>query len=270
MIPHRFASALCFALLAGALAVGTPPATRAAHAGWEIEQSHYTRRPTGETFSTRTTVMRVSKGRARIADDPLTMLIDYQADRLTLLLPTKQLFWTGTSRDYLRELAQAYPRAHAHPDVNPAPQQDGIEIAVEDTGTTETVGERTAAKYRVDVKGLPHQEIWVAKDLDLRADLDPKLLQEFQARIGAGLRGADGAIQAALNRNPAYLKLYATGFPVRIHSYMGTAIVGRDVVRVTPATVDDAEFAVPKGFRTVPLVELLDAREAPAATKKAK
>jgi len=130
-----------------------------------------------------------------------------------------------------------------------------------ETDTTEDIAGHRAQKYVVRVDAQLFQEVWVAPDLQLGADLDPRQLQEFEHRISRALAGRRRKIHEALSRDPGYTALYQKGFPLRSRSFFGRAVVGREVWRIAPAEVPAGEFAVPGGFMKVLLPHLLEVRD---------
>ena len=243
---------------AGALLMAAAPV----RAGWKIEQENYSRRPNGEYIAKRVTTLLVSKGRVRVVDDSMTIIIDYAKDRLTLMLPAKSLYWTGSSDDYLSALAAASPEQRADPKAATTPSKAAkIDIEVKNTGEADVIAGHRSTKYEVKINGKNHQFIWIADDLHLGSDLDPQRLQQFQEKIGHSLRGESGQKKVALSRDPAYLELYRKGFPMRTNSFLGTSVIGREVSNISPATVEDGEFDVPKTYISTSLPKLLEAED---------
>lgn len=219
------------------------------------------RKPVAKTSST----LLVSQGRVRADDDPLSIIIDYAAEKLVLLLPARRIYWRGSASEYVdlvsaSERSRRFRTAAKDKDKNKSATPPKVEVKATDE-TAELAG-WTAKKYVVLADGVPFQQIWVAPDVKLGDDLEPRRLHEFQQKIGEGVRSRNRRVYDVLYKDPAYLALYTNGFPVRTESYLGKAVIGRQVLRISPATIDDREFAVPEGYTLTALVDLLDARDA--------
>jgi hypothetical protein len=56
---------------------------------------------------------------------------------------------------------------------------------------------------------------------------------------------------------------------MRTHSYLGEAVMGTEVVRVSEVEIPEAEFAVPEGYKQTPLLAVLEAQNALTPEEKA-
>lgn len=255
----KWAAALGFLLAAAPVA----------RAGWEIEQTTYNLRASGKEIGRSPSTMRVSKNRARISDGTTVSIFDYNKDDIALLLPQKKLYWSGTVDDYISAVRSVDPKRRVLPGELKLPKPD---ITVQETPVTAQIVGRTAKKYLIVVNGQPFQELWVG-DAIFTPDLDPGRYQALQRKLAQSIRSSYAVTLDYLADDPLYKKISTEGYPLRVHTYLGEAIMGSEVTRVAPADVPDSDFAIPEGYARVDLAALIDAQQkltdaAVAAQKK--
>jgi hypothetical protein len=230
-----------------------------AGAGWEIEQSSYSLRSSGKEIGRSSSTLLVSKERVRVIDEMTVTILDYDKDSIALLVPARKSYWTGTVDEYISAVRSVDPKRRVLPgqlDDLPKP-----EMVVKETPITAEIGGRHAKKFVVVVGGRAFQEIWVSEPFGLAKDLDPKRYQAVQRKIAQSVRSSYGVALNHLSEDPLYQKITYEDFPVRTHTYLGDAIMGNEVVRVTQKEIPDSEFTVPADFKPVSLVALLEAQQ---------
>lgn len=234
-------------------------------AGWQIEQTSYNRRASGQEISRTSSTLLVSKDRVRTDDGISVTIFDYDKDSVLWLLPAKKMYWDGTSDEYLQQARRINPKSR----LAPGKMKDlpALAMKVEETAESVEIAGKAAKKYAIQMDGYPFQDLWVAAPFGLEKDLDMRRFQAMQLKLAQGMRSGYGVALTALQKDELYQRISTQGFPLRTHSYLGEAIVGTEVVALTPKEIPDSEFAVPKGFKRVPLVQLLDELKEPPPAK---
>ena len=232
-----------------------------AWAGWEIEQSHYNLRASGAEIYRRGSTMRVSKGRVRVEDPDSVTIFDYENDRIRWILPKKKLYWEGTSDEYLAAAHRAKPKSRLRPG-----QADTLEtpkVDLFDTGDIVEINGKQTRRYMIRVDDYPFQEVWVAESFNLSKDLDQVRLQAMQQKLSHRVRSVHTLVFAELLKNPVYKKMTHEGFAMRTHSYLGEAIMGTDILKITETEIPESEFEVPPAYLFAPLTHLIDEQRDP-------
>lgn len=257
----KWAAALGFLLAAAPVA----------WAGWEVEQTTYSLRANGKEIGRSSSTMRVSKNRTRVTDGTTISIFDYDKDRIALLLPQRKMYWGGTVDEYISAVRAVDPKRRVLPgelDKMPKP-----EIVVQESPVTAQIVGRTAKKYIIVVNGQPFQELWIG-DAIFPGDLEPARYQAVQRKLAQSVRSSYAVTLNALADDPLYKKITTEGYPLRVHTYLGEAIMGSEITRVAPADVPEGDFVVPEGYSAVNLVGLMDEQrkvtdQAAAEQKKA-
>lgn len=230
-----------------------------ARAGWEIEQTTYNLRSSGKEIGRSPSTLRISKDRVRTSDGTTVSIYDYDKGRVLLLLPEKKLYWDGTVDEYLSAVRAANPNRRGIPGELKQPADPPL--LMQETPITADIAGKQTKKYVVQVDGRPYQEIWVAPDF-LGDDLDLKRYHETQRKIAQSVRSSYATNLRALSDNELYKKIVVETYPMRTNTYLGEAIIGTEVVRISKVEVPDSDFAVPNGFTRTPLTTLIEAQQA--------
>jgi hypothetical protein len=226
----------------------------------------------------------LSTGRLKMAPSSaggIVMVLDVGRARLWIADPGRRLYWEGTVDQYcdgVRGLA-AVPTAEMErvladqlKDLPPEERERTLQlmkraqgetgaagrvpqVTVERTADTETIAGLSTRKYRVLSDGTLYEELWIASDPALLRELIVARAPETFGRMSGCLGTAGGAQR--VEATEAYRRLYSEGWPLKaVFHGGGGATPGTAVTRVERRDIPDAEFAPPKGFTVVPLVEV--------------
>ena len=244
-----------------------------AWAGWEIEQTTYNLRASGEEISRHNSTLHVSKDRVRMADPKITTIVEYKADRLVMMMPSKKIYWDGTSDEYLEAARRLNPKNRLTE--KQRQRMPNLALRITELPDKIEIAGKVATKYAIQLDGYPFQDVWVTEAFGVEKDLDYESFQAMQLKLAQSVKSGYGAALGAMQKNPEYQKIHRTGFPMRINSYMGEAIMGTQVLRVVAKELPESDFQVPKDFKRVPLVQFMDEKDprivatTPAAKKGA-
>lgn len=251
------------ALLIGALCI--MPA--AVQAGWVAEWEHTPIKSNGERGTTEPATMHIEKGKVRLVQPSTTSLIDYNKSRFAILNPEHQYFWSGTVDQYVAEMRKTRARAakkrrgkdvadeaESHVDPKSLPP-----VTVTKTNETETIAGHPTRKYEVRVNNELFEELWIAEDLNLSGDLDPKKFLAYQKKMGAAMLGSSAKSYNALYRNAEYEKLLEEGFVLRSITHHIAGGFERKAVAVKQEEIPASEFEVPDSYRRVRLSDVFSA-----------
>jgi hypothetical protein len=104
--------------------------------------------------------------------------------------------------------------------------------------------------------GKPYQEVWVAKGVTVKAELDLKRLRGLQAKLTQALM-TDLPSQQPVEEDPAYEQLLEQGYPMKIVELGegGEPESVTEVVRIEKRDIPEGEFQPPEGYRRIDLHE---------------
>lgn len=236
-----------------------------AGAGWMIEWKNTPSRQDVRQDSTNSTAY-LDGNKSRVEQEHLTTIYDYDKSKFTIINPKSKYFWSGGIEEYVllaakrrkEEMAKKHG-ASKNGDKDPLPELDVDalpEISVELSGETREIAGHQTTKYLVRVNEELFQEVWVAADLDLSADLDPEKFVEYQQKSSRGMIGASSKPYHALYRSPAYLDLLRKGFALETKTNHIAGSFEQRARSIREVTVDSARFEVPEGYRRVRLEEV--------------
>jgi hypothetical protein len=255
----------------------------AAWAGWIIEQIEYANLGAEGTR----TVQYIAKNRLRTMGDDNTFMMDFTKNLFIAADDENRVYWSGTVNDYVQEV-KAFQQAandlareqmeeamkEMPPDQRktmeellqqmrsataPVPSQAASkrpEVKVVQTAETAMLAGHTAAKMMVYADGKPYQEVWIAKGLTLKADLDLKRLRSLQGKLMQAIM-TDLPSRQPVEDDPAYERLLEQGYPMKIVELGegGEPESVTEVVRIEKRDIPEREFQVPEGYRRIDLHE---------------
>jgi hypothetical protein len=130
------------------------------------------------------------------------------------------------------------------------------EVKVQQTSETTTLAGHKAVKMLVSADGKPYQEVWIAKGVALKPDLDLKRLRGLQAKLTQAIM-TDLPGRQSVEEDPAYEQLLEQGYPIKIVEIGegGEPESVTEVVRLDKRDIAEREFQVPEGYRRIDLRE---------------
>jgi hypothetical protein len=269
-----------YAVALWAIGLGMPTM---ASAGWMIEQIEYANLGAEGTR----TLQYISKNRLKTAGDGNTFIMDFAKNLFIAIDQENRVYWSGTVDAYVQEvktfqqasndlareqmeeamkemppdqrksaedLLQQMRSSNASSPSQPAAKRPTVKV--EPTTETATIAGQQAKKIMVYADGKPYQEVWLAKGLTLKADLDLKRLRGLQAQLTQAIM-ADIPNRQAVEEDPAYEQLLEQGYPIKIVELGegGEPESVTEVVRLDKRDIPDREFQVPAGYRRIDLRE---------------
>jgi hypothetical protein len=130
------------------------------------------------------------------------------------------------------------------------------EVKVQQTSETATLVGHKTVKMLVSADGKPYQEVWIAKGVALKPDLDLKRLRGLQAKLTQAIM-TDLPGRQSVEEDPAYERLLEQGYPIKIVELGegGEPESVTEVVRIDKRDIPEREFQVPEGYRRIDLRE---------------
>jgi hypothetical protein len=269
----------CAVLLWG-IGLGIPMMTSA---GWMIEQIEYANLGAEGTR----TLQYISKNRLKTVGDGNTFIIDFAKNLFIATDEENRVYWSGTVDAYLHEvkafqeaandlarqqmeeaskdmapdqrkaveeLLQQMHDANVSPASRPAAPRPVVKV--EPTVETSTIAGQAATKMVVYADGKPYQEVWLAKGITLKADLDLKRLRGIQAQLTQAVMAGIPNRQA-VEEDPAYEQILEQGYPIKVVELGegGEPESVTEVVRLEKRDIPEREFQVPERYRRIDLRE---------------
>ena len=236
-----------------------------ANAGWIIKWENTPIRK-GDRLESSDATAYIDGNRTRLEQDHITTVTDYGKGTFSLLNPKSKFYWSGTVETYAKEsvkrrnaVMKSRMGSKASEDSDELPEVD-VEtlpkITIEPTDEKLIIAGHETFKHVIRVNDELFQEVWVATDLDLTDDLDPKKVAEYQQTASRGMIGNSAKPYNALYRSPEYVKLLKKGFALKtlIHHIAGSFEQSAKSVR--ESDIAPASFRVPKDYRRVRLQDV--------------
>jgi hypothetical protein len=252
-------------------------------AGWMIEQIEYANLGAEGTR----TLQYISKNRLKTVGDGNTFIMDFAKNLFTAADQENHVYWSGTVETYVQEvkafqqaandlaraqmveamkemppdqrkamedLLRQLPSSNASSTSQPAAKRPAVKV--EQTTETATIAGHKATKSMVYADGKPYQEVWLAKDLTMKVDLDLKRLRGLQAKLTQAIM-TDMLSRQSVEEDPAYEQLLEQGYPIKIVELGegGEPESVTEVVRLDKRDIPEREFQVPEGYRRIDLRE---------------
>lgn len=134
-------------------------------------------------------------------------------------------------------------------------------VSVEKAGDGGTIAGYRTVKYRVTADGRPYQELWLTTDADLVKEIGklyPVVMNKVSSCMAAA--SAAGGPTATVEDSAAYRKVVSSGWEMKsiTRSDMGSS--STEVVKLERKNIPSSEFAVPAGYKKVPLSQLMSGR----------
>ena len=254
-----------------------------ASAGWVIEQIEYANLGAEGTR----TLQYISKNRLKMVGEGNTFMMDFAKNLFIATDQENRVYWSGTvdaftqevkafqqaandlaraqmveamkempldQRKAMEDLLQQMPSANASSPSLPVAKRPAVTI--EPTAEIATIAEQKATKIMVYADGKPYQEVWLAKGLTMKADLDLKRLRGLQAQLTQAIM-TNIPTRQAVEEDPAYEQLLEQGYPIKIIELGegGEPESVTEVVRLDKRDIPEREFQAPEGYRRVDLHE---------------
>jgi hypothetical protein len=130
-------------------------------------------------------------------------------------------------------------------------------ITVAKTDVTETIAGHPTTKYEVKAKDELLLEVWLAEDIKVSSDLDPKRFLEYESRLTEAMLGNSAKPFAALYRSEEYGKLLERGYILKSVTHHRAGTYEREVTEIRSADVPATDFDVPENYRRVRLADVM-------------
>jgi len=137
----------------------------------------------------------------------------------------------------------------------------GPTVSVSKAGTGDVVAGFKTTHYRVSVGGRVAKELWLTSDSSLMGDIKPymnKFLQMSQemSRCTSMRKSMMGGVD--LEGSESYQKLMEKGYPMREKDIRSGWV--REVITLEQKSIPDAELTLPKGYKKVSFMELMQSQ----------
>lgn len=202
--------------------------------------------------------------------DGAASIIDSATGQITLTNPQKALYTQGSADDYctafkemMHKAMQALPpeqralmQQMMQESLGNTSQPQEVEIKVQKIGAGDKIAGFETDKYQIFVKGQLQEDIWLAKDAKLQAELaqlNMEIMQKFDGCINSSM---------GLAQEPKVPKEYSDllkqGWEMKSVLYQnGQQMAVNETLSLTETELSPREFSVPEGFRKIPIIEFL-------------
>lgn len=240
---------------------------RSAEAGWVVEYSNIAVKPRGDRQPAVQSTTRIASGKMRADQDAIVMITDFSGDKFTVMNKEKQVFWTGTTSEYqkqmtgrkLEKLGKRFDSFKGKTELPPVDEEKLPRIVIRKTEQTRQIAGHKATKYTVESNGELFQELWVTDEVDISGDVNAEQQLAHQRKMNAGMIGKTAGPFNALHRSEDYKKLIEKSFILESVTHHGAGKFERTVTALRQADVSADEFKVPENYKRVRLADVFPA-----------
>ena len=132
-------------------------------------------------------------------------------------------------------------------------------VSVVNAGDSGKVAGYGTVRYEVKADGRLYEEVWLTTDATVMNDLGSvykSVMKKFEKCLSSLAMVAE-SLPLSVEESSEYKKLEEAGWQLKSKSYSGSRPLIFEVVKLEKRDIPAAEFAVPKGYKKVPLSEIL-------------
>lgn len=131
-------------------------------------------------------------------------------------------------------------------------------INIKNTGSKKKIAGYESVKYEVYRNGNIVEEIWTCNDQRFQEEIDMKKMVDYLSKLRKIEDSMAGKGSLSEASEKAYIEVFNSGFPMRTIDYptTGGSII-EETVKVSKKKINSGEFEAPKGYRKVPLQQML-------------
>ncbi|MBI9055630.1 MAG: DUF4412 domain-containing protein [Bacteroidales bacterium] len=245
------------------------------NAGWVITQQSYDSDEGVETALIETVYLQ--DGVMKVVQADMITTFDLNKETMTIMSPSKKVFWTGDVAAYKVEIKNAMQSAMDEQLANAADAQkemirkmyqgmmesiddpskfsgeepEEYNLQIEKTGDRDRIAGRMATKYKISVNGSLKEEAWLSESDRANAEFDS---EKFHLVFGDFISQA--GTMAFYQANEKYIEFSKKGFPLKSINYNGGYESISEVTNLEKESIDISEFEVPVEYKKVRLVEM--------------
>ncbi|OQX23342.1 MAG: hypothetical protein BWK80_26500 [Desulfobacteraceae bacterium IS3] len=239
-------------------------------AGWEFVEN-----TKGDDAQTDTQTSCIQDNKMKFVTPDHIMLVDVDKNTVTFADPKRKAYWTGTPEEFAAQAQKNMENMDRMIEKQlsqlPANQREKVrqslvqemsrrfqsspsKIEVKAAKQSDKIAGHSVEKYEVMMNGQLRQELWIAEDVKVNKDLDIKkygnMMKSFQSPFGRN--DQDAALSS-----PEVMEVISKGWPLRKVDYDEDGYPEREeVVKVENKSLPDTVFALPAGYRQMPMSEL--------------
>lgn len=241
-----------------------------AFAGWEFVENSK-----GDDGQSDTQTSCIQDNRMKFVAPDYIMIVDVNKNTISYADTKRKAYWTGTPEEFAaqaqknmenmdrmmeKQLSQLpinqreQVRQSLVQEMSRRFQTPPSKIEVKAAKQNDKIAGHEVTKYEVMMNGQLRQELWIAEDVKVSKDLDIKkfgnMMKSFQSPFGRN--DQDAALSS-----PEVMEVISKGWPLRKVDYDEDGYREQDeVVKLENKSLSDAVFALPAGYREMPMSEL--------------
>jgi len=133
-------------------------------------------------------------------------------------------------------------------------------VSVVKEGDGGVVAGYNTVKYKVLTDGKLYEEVWLTTDAAVMKELESlfrTVMKKFEKCLSS-LADIVHTLPLAVEESPEYKKLEQAGWQLKSRSYSGSGEPATyEVIKLEKKDIPASEFAIPSGFKKVPIFELM-------------
>jgi hypothetical protein len=205
------------------------------------------------------------------------IIFDLNKNLISFANPKEKTYWSGSPQEFaaqagnlIRNIDKTLERQLAN---IPPPQREAFKrtllqqvrkqvsetpprVEVKTADQSGKIAGYDAEKYEILFNGLPRQDQWIAKGIDIRKSFDIKRFGEMMRVFHSG--SGPGSDDASL-ASPQVIALLNKGWPLRVVDYDEDGYPETDeVVKVENKTLPESVFTLPKQYRKMSMTNIFN------------
>jgi hypothetical protein len=208
----------------------------------------------------------ISEGMLKAASggDDQYSILDAKKGHIIFVDPRRKAYSSESIDDFCEAVIVEMSKAKAN---TPGARQgtrmrgrDAPQVSVVKEGDGGVIAGYSTVKYKVLTEGKLYEEVWLTSDPVVMKDLESlfrTVMKKFEKCL-FGLANVTDSLPLAVEESPEYRTLERQGWQLRSRTYLGSGgPATSEVIRLEQKDVPASEFAIPPGYKKVPIFEML-------------
>ncbi len=184
-------------------------------------------------------------------------IIDIDNSTLTNIILSRSIYAVNTVQDFVDRINRIVKQIKAQPMFEGNDKAcKSVKILVKKTDKEKKILGYAAWRYDVYANGEKKREAWVGRIPPLLKEVDFNKAMALKFKIENILAPLSGCKD--IDSNPRYRKLFVDGnVPMVIVDYLTGRVEGERITNIQVTPISQKVFAVPKGFKKVPIEKFM-------------
>ncbi|MCK4547008.1 MAG: DUF4412 domain-containing protein [Candidatus Eisenbacteria sp.] len=236
-------------------------------AGWVVEEV------SGDAEDQEVTTLYIQDNKIKAVGSQI-MIFDLEKGTFCVVIPQQKVYYIGQvgemqkqaeavgkrmEEEYLKQLPpeqrEAYEQYRKSMKKEEPPAARKLKVQVKKTSEKPKIVGYSTQKYEVRVDGELVEELWIAPDVNVGAEIDLGKYREFSTSMSSG------SAEASYSLAEEYMALMERGYPLKKIEYEEGEQTVTEATKAEKKKIPDSEFRPPKSFRKADMEEMMRAQQ---------